>query len=83
MIKALSALAIAAFCAAAITLLPGFAPAVEAGATKALPKADRLNIKPSGTGCSSNAWPHFEATCLRQPGVRTPIMEARLITTTR
>ena len=42
MIKALSAIAIAAFIAAAVTVLPGFAPRVEASVPVALAKADRL-----------------------------------------
>ena len=45
MIKALSAAAIAAFIAAALTVLPGFAPQVEASVPRALAKADRLDIR--------------------------------------
>src|SRR5450756_2388722 len=45
MIKALSAIAIAALVAAALTVLPGFAPEVEAGVPQALAKADRLDIR--------------------------------------
>src|SRR5467141_2036632 len=44
MIKALSAIAIAACIAAALTVLPGFAPQVEASVPQALAKADRLDI---------------------------------------
>ena len=43
MIKTLSAIAVAAFIAAALTILPGFAPAVEASVPVALAKADRLD----------------------------------------
>ena len=46
MIKALSAIAIAAFVAAALTVLPGFAPQVEASVPAALAKGDRLDIRP-------------------------------------
>lgn len=45
MIKALSAIAIAAFAAAALTVLPGFAPEVEASVPTALAKSDRLDIR--------------------------------------
>src|ERR1700733_6807721 len=61
MIKALSAMAIAAFAAAALTILPGFAPTVEASVPQALAKADRLDIRPVGRDCSQQAWPNFEA----------------------
>ena len=28
-------------------------------------KADRIDYRPLGTACSQNAWPYFEASCLR------------------
>ena len=70
MIKALSAIAIAAFIAAALTVLPGFAPEVEASVPQALAKADRLDIRPVGRDCSQQAWPNFEASCLRVAGTK-------------
>jgi hypothetical protein len=83
MIKAFSAVAIAAFVAAALTVLPGFAPQVEASVPHALAKGDRLDIHAVGTGCSQNAWPNFEASCLRVAGSKTAIREARLVTADR
>jgi hypothetical protein len=88
MIKALSALAIAAFNAAALTVLPGFAPEVEAGITAApLAKSDRLDIRSIGRNCSQQAWPNFEAACLRhagsKAGSKTMISEARLVSAIR
>jgi hypothetical protein len=83
MIKALSAVAIAAFAAAALTVLPGFAPQVEASVPHALAKGDRLDIHAVGTGCSQNAWPNFEASCLRIAGSKTAIRQARLVTADR
>ena len=68
MIKTLSAVAIAAFVAAALTVLPGFAPQVEASVPQALAKADRLDIHAVGRDCSEQAWPNFEASCLRVAG---------------
>src|ERR1700736_4775414 len=79
MIKALSAVAIAAFIAAALTILPGFAPQVEASVPQALAKADRLDINTVGPSCSQKAWPNFEASCLRVAGTKTVIREARLV----
>jgi hypothetical protein len=83
MIKALSAVAIAGFVAAALAILPGFAPQVEASVPHALAKGDRLDIHTVGPGCSQKAWPNFEASCLRVAGSKTTIREARLVTADR
>jgi hypothetical protein len=80
-IKALSAVAFAALVAFALTMLPGFAPQVEASTPHVLAKGDRLDIH--GTGCSEHAWPNFEASCLRAAGTRATIREARLVTAGR
>ncbi len=79
MIKALSAVAIAAFIAAALTVLPGFAPRVEASVPTALAKGDRLDIRATGTDCSQQAWPNYEPSCLRQAGSKAMPRQARLI----
>lgn len=83
MIKTISAIAIAAFVAAALTVLPGFAPSVEASVPQALAKSDRLDIRAVGKDCSQQAWPNFEASCLRQAGTKANIREARLVTANR
>jgi hypothetical protein len=83
MIKAFSAVAVAAFIAAALTVLPGFAPQVEASVPVALAKGDRLDIKQVGRDCSQNAWPNFEASCLRAAGTKTVIRQARMVTADR
>lgn len=84
MIKALSAVAVAAFIAAAVTVLPGFAPRVEASVPQPLAKADRLDVRPIGRDCSQQAWPNFEPSCLRNAATKTvTIREARLVTTER
>jgi hypothetical protein len=83
MIKALSAVAVAAFVAAALTVLPGFAPKVEASTPQALAKGDRLDIHPVGRDCSQQTWPNFEASCLRLAGSRTTVRDARLVTADR
>ncbi len=83
MIKALSAVAVAAFMAFAITVLPGFAPKVEASTSTApLAKGDRLDIHTAGVNCSQNAWPNFEASCLKRAD-RGMVQEARLVTAVR
>jgi hypothetical protein len=83
MIKAFSAIAIAAFVAASLAILPGFAPKVEASVPLALAKGDRLDIHTVGPSCSQRAWPNFEASCLRVAGSKILIREARLVTADR
>lgn len=83
MIKALSAIAVAACVAAALTVLPGFAPQVEASVPQALAKGDRLDIRVVGKDCSRQAWPNFEASCLRRAGSKAVVREARLVTADR
>jgi hypothetical protein len=83
MIKAISAIAIAAFIAAALTVLPGFAPQVEASVPVPLAKADRLDIRTAGRDCSQQAWPNIEASCLRVQGSKMLVREARLVTADR
>jgi hypothetical protein len=83
MIKAFSAIAVAAFIAAALTVLPGFAPQVEASTPQPLAKGDRLDIHAVGRGCSEQAWPNFETSCLRAAGSKTVVRQARLVTADR
>ena len=83
MIKAFSAIFAAGFIAAALTVLPGFAPQVEASVPQALAKGDRLDIRTVGKDCSQQAWPNFEASCLRAAGSKSLVKEARLVTADR
>ncbi len=81
MIKTLSALAVAALVAAALAVLPGFAPQVEASVPHALAKGDRLDIRPAD--CATQAWPNFAASCLRAAGSRKGVGQVRLVTADR
>lgn len=83
MIKAVSAIFVAAGVAAALTVLPGFAPTVEASVPQPLAKGDRLDIHTVGRDCSQQAWPNFEASCLRRAGSKANVREARLVTADR
>jgi hypothetical protein len=65
MIKALSAVAVAAVIAAGLTVLPAFTPQVEASVPPVLAKADRLDIH---RDCAQQTWPNFDAACLRTAG---------------
>jgi hypothetical protein len=82
--KALSAVAASAVGAAVVLALPGFSPEVEARTPPPVVKADRLDIRPAVADCSQQAWPYYEANCLRdrtQPqGQARPV---RIVTTDR
>jgi hypothetical protein len=61
----ISAIVLAALIASAATILPGATDSVVASAPLHSGKGDRLDIRPLGTLCSEQAWPYFEAKCLR------------------
>ena len=83
MIKSLSALSIFLLLGAAVIALPAFAPKAAADEVTALAKADRLEVRPAAANCSTQVWPDYDASCLRNPGSRTMIVEARLVTARR
>jgi hypothetical protein len=83
MIKTISAIAAAACVAAALAILPGFAPQVEASVPRPLAKSDRLDIRPVNHDCAQQNWPNFDSSCLRKVGSRTTVREARLVTADR
>lgn len=76
MIKALSAVAVAALIAAGLTLIPAFTPQVEASVPQALAKADRLDIHPA---CAQQSWPNFDASCLRSASNQGTVRQVRTI----
>jgi hypothetical protein len=63
--RTLSAVALAAVIAGVLTILPGTSDTVVASAPLNSGKGDRLDIRPIGVQCSQQAWPYFEAGCLR------------------
>jgi hypothetical protein len=83
MIKSLTALAIFGLLGAVVVALPGFAPQVEAREGVALAKGDRLDIRPVARNFSQQAWPNFEASCLRNSESGVMIREVRLVTARR
>lgn len=48
-----------------------------------LAKGDRLDAKAIGRDCSQQAWPNFEASCLRRAGTKADVRVARLVTADR
>jgi hypothetical protein len=80
--KAVSAVVAAALGAAVVLALPGFSPEVEAGTPAPVVKSDRLDITLSAPACAEQAWPYYQANCLRdrsQPGGRARTV--RLVST--
>jgi hypothetical protein len=65
--QTIAAVALAALVAGAATILPGVSDRVVASAPLHSGKGDRLDLRPLGTRCSEQAWPYFEANCLRDP----------------
>jgi hypothetical protein len=80
MIKTLSAFTISAFIAAALFVLPGFAPPVEAQGPVALQKSDRLIVHTVDRGCATQTWPNLSAACLHGNGSK---LEPRLVSADR
>jgi hypothetical protein len=83
MIKSLAPLAIFALLGASVIALPMFAPEVKAKETFALSKANPLAIHPVVRDCSSQVWPNFDTSCLREGGSGNRVREARLVTARR
>ena len=65
MIKTVYAIAVAAIVAACFVAFPSLSFQVQASSPIPGAKGDRADIRPLGTDCSQNAWPYFEAACLR------------------
>lgn len=82
-IKAVPAFAVAAFMATAITLLPSFAPQVEAGVPHALAKSDRLPVTKIDPACADQNWPNIDVSCLKRANADASVKQVRLVTTDR
>ena len=65
MIKTVYAIAVAAIVAACFVAFPSLSFQVQASSPIPGAKGDRADLRPLGTDCSQNAWPYFEAACLR------------------
>ena len=63
--RTVSVLAAAALIAGALTVIPGTIEQVEASAPLNSGKGDRLDVRTVGPSCSQQAWPYYEAGCLK------------------
>lgn len=80
MIKTLSAIAVAAMLAGAVTLLPGLSMQVQAN-VPAAGKTDRADLQAS---CEQQSWPYYDRACLRDHGRNAGRPAAvRIVTTDR
>jgi len=65
MLRTVYAIAAAAIVAGAFVAILSLSAQVEAHGSAPGAKADRADTRPLARDCSQNAWPYFEATCLR------------------
>jgi hypothetical protein len=79
MIKSLSALVLLALLGTSVIALPEFAPKVQTDDVAVLAKGDRLEVRAAASNCSTQVWPDFAASCLRNAGSGAKILEARLV----
>lgn len=77
MLKTAYAVAAAAIVAAAFVAFLSLSMQVEAHAHAVAAKGDRADARPLGGKCSQNAWPYFEAACLRD--ARNPSGQVRAV----
>ena len=63
--KLIAAVTGAALLAGTVVLSSGIGPIDPATSALAYGKAERLDIRSSGPGCSERGWPYYETTCLR------------------
>lgn len=75
--RTISAIAVAALVAFAVTILPGAGNQVSASAPITTGKGDRLDIHAVGANCSQQAWPYYEAKCLKD--ARQPMSRAKTV----
>ncbi|BEV47385.1 hypothetical protein [Afipia carboxidovorans] len=64
--KVMAAFALVVFSALALTLLPGFAPSLEASEPAALARGDKLMV--TSRACAEQDWPNISSACLRRIG---------------
>jgi hypothetical protein len=63
--RAVSVVFAAGLIAGALTVIPGTSEQVEARAPLNSGKGDRLDARTIGPNCSQQAWPYYEAGCLK------------------
>lgn len=77
MLKTACAIAVAAIVAAGFVAFPSLSLEVQARVANASAKTDRADLRPLGSACSQQAWPYYEAACLRDS--RDPLAAVRAV----
>ena len=75
MLKTVYVVVVAAAIAAVFVTTLSISIEVEARGSGPGTKTDRIDARPLARDCSQNAWPYFEASCLRN--MRNPFGRAR------
>ena len=83
MVRSFAALSVFAFLGASVLALPVVAPTAEAREAPAMAKGDRLVVRSAALNCSTQVWPEFAASCLRNKDSGVKIVQARLVTVRR
>jgi hypothetical protein len=79
MFKSLAALTIFALLGASVIVLPALAPQAKARQPVVLAKEDRLAIHSAAQNCSSQVWPNFDKSCLRDGLSGAMVRPVRLV----
>jgi hypothetical protein len=83
--KIISAVGAMALAAAVVLALPGFSPEADASTPVKVVKSDRLDLRPIGKDCTTQAWPYYEGGCLndRKQVAGQVVRAVRVVTTDR
>jgi hypothetical protein len=89
--KVISGLAAMALGAAIVLAMPGFSPVADASTPAPLVKGDRLDVilvqapafQAPAKDCSEQAWPYYDASCLRGGTLVNGKKPVRMVTTDR
>lgn len=82
--RTIPALVAAAAIAGALTVWPGASGSVSASAPLNSGKGDRLDIRAAGAKCSQQAWPYYEAGCVKdRRQTMSQAKPVRIVTTNR
>src|SRR5690349_8855963 len=75
-----SAVVFAASIAGVVTILPSFSDKVVASAPFHDGKAERQDVRPLASACPEQAWPYYDASCVRdQRATARPVKTIRII----
>ena len=84
MLRTIYVVGAAAIVAGAFVATLSLPAEVEARGSVPSAKADRADTRPLARDCSQNAWPYFEAACLRDTrNAFSQAREARIVSTDR